>query len=282
MGKEGRIVVNAIVNTVFDGLWAPFQRIDPIYGLIAFSLLTGALMVGVFRTVSNQRGIRRAKCLVQGYLLELRLYGHDLRLTGSAIGHLLIGTLKYMGHSIRPFLVMAVPVLLILGQCAMRLDRRPLRPGETAILAVQLDAPPVSLSDMAAVRALHVPEGLVVETPSLRTPAQGRIEWRIRAEKPGRYVAMVQVLDDTLEKTIWVTDRIVHLAPKRVRKSFWGVLLNPGEPPFEADTSVRAIRVGYPARTMRVFGWRMHWLMLFFGLSMAFGFMFKQFFRVEL
>lgn len=276
------MVITAIVNAVFDGLWAPFQRMDPMYGLVMFSLITGTLMVVVFRVVSDQQGIRRAKNRVQGYLLELRLYGHDLRLTGSSMGHLLVGTLKYMSYSIKPFLVMAVPVMVILGQCALHLNRRPLRPGETTILSVHLDTSPVSPSDMAVVRALDVSEGLVVETPSLRIPTQGRIEWRIRAERPGRHTAAVRVPDQTIEKTIWVTDRIVRLAPTRVRKGFWGVLLNSGEPPFEGDIPVRAIQVGYPARTMRVFGWRVHWLVVFFGLAMGFGWVFKRLLRVEL
>ena len=91
---------------------------------------------------------------------------------------------------------------------------------------------------------------------------------------------VVQMLDGSLEKVIWVSDRTVRLPSKRMRKSFWSTLLHPGEPPF-AGTAVYAIEVEYPLRTIHVFGWRIHWLVIFFGLSMAFGFVFKRIFRVE-
>ena len=115
----------SIVNTVFDGFWAPFQGVDPIYGLIAFSLLTGILMGAVFRMVSNQEGIRRTKRLMQGHLLEMRLYGHDLRLTISAMGHLLplLGKLDFTWVNFGPTLTVSeirdnLPRAAISGQLA--------------------------------------------------------------------------------------------------------------------------------------------------------------------
>jgi hypothetical protein len=66
-----------------------------------------------------------------------------------------------------------------------------------------------------------------------------------------------------------------------VASSFWDILLNPGEMPIAKDSSVKQIKIDYPSRSIEIFGWNLHWLIVFFVLSIVFGFAFKGLFKVE-
>ena len=49
-----------------------------------------------------------------------------------------------------------------------------------------------------------------------------------------------------------------------------------------ARPPVRSVEVLYPSRTLTAFGVRVHWLVAYLVLSVAFGFAFKGVFKVEI
>jgi hypothetical protein len=59
------------------------------------------------------------------------------------------------------------------------------------------------------------------------------------------------------------------------------LLLYPGEEPLDSR-SVRAVEVRYQPLSLTVLGWDVHWLVLFFVLSVASSFAFKGVLGVEL
>ena len=59
-------------------------------------------------------------------------------------------------------------------------------------------------------------------------------------------------------------------------------VLNPGEAPLPSASVVRSVEVKYPPASMSLFGWHIHWLIVYFILSIAFGFAFKGVFKVEI
>ena len=64
--------------------------------------------------------------------------------------------------------------------------------------------------------------------------------------------------------------------------SFLDEIFNPGEKPLPKKLGIKSIEVAYPAQRMSLFGWRIHWLVAFFALSIIFGFAFKGVFKVEI
>ena len=278
-------IVNSIMTAIFDALLAPFARLSPWYGIAAVSLLTSVVMLLIFRCTSNQAAIRRAKDRIRAHLLELRLYRDDMRVLLRAQKDILLANLAYLGHSLRPLVVMIVPVVLILIQLNAHYGYQPLRPNESAIIAARF----AQASDLDMCRLeLIVPSGLRVETPPLRIPSQREVDWRISARRPGRYTVRIIVGEGSVEKEVVVGDAHTRVSPERVGSSLervgsslWAVMMNPGERPLPEGSAVRAVAVQYKPAALPFFRWNIHWLVAFFILSIAFGFALKGVFRVE-
>ena len=132
-------VVNTVLNGLFDLLMFPFRALDAWWGMVAISLLTGLLMLAVFRLTSNQAGIRAAKDRIKAHLLEMRLFKDNFRVSFGAQRQILAANWRYIGYSAKPLLVMIVPLVLILIQLNFWFGYEPLAVGQTAILKVRIN-----------------------------------------------------------------------------------------------------------------------------------------------
>ena len=273
-----------IVNLVFGGLVGavllPFRGLSPWFGMAAVSFLTALLMLGVYKLTSNQTAIRRAKDRIKAHLLELRLYKDDMRTTLRAQGGMLKANLAYMAANLRPLAVMIVPLVLILAQLGLWFDRAPLRPGRETLVKAGLEAGanPVTLG-----LELETPAWLEVTAPAVRIPDDREVVWRVKALAAGTGFVRLRAAGWSVEKSVIAggrpLDRVSALAS---RGSFDKRVLHPGEAPLPSGTPVRSVEVLYPSRTLTAFGVRVHWLVAYLVLSVAFGFAFKGVFKVEI
>lgn len=271
--------VNSVLNTLFDLLCAPLARLNPWWAMAFLSLLTGLLMLLVFRFTSNQQGIRRTKDRIKGHLLEFRLFKDSLGVTLQAFGNILVQNLRYLGHALKPLLVMIIPLLLILAQLNARFGYRPLRPGEQVLLKVKLirGTNPLSL-DMSIVPS----SGIAVETPPLRIEEESEIDWRLRAVEPGRHSMVLRWPGQSVVKTMDIgPPGLSPLAPRTTNREFFNQLFNPADRPLPKGVPLDSIELMYPGRSLRFLGMNIHWLLAFFVLSLIFGFSLKGLFKVE-
>jgi hypothetical protein len=67
-----------------------------------------------------------------------------------------------------------------------------------------------------------------------------------------------------------------------VQRNFIAEFFNPGEAPLAGNLPLKSVEVLYPSRNMNLFGWHLHWLIVYFALSIIFGFAFKGIFKVEI
>ena len=266
----------ALVNHAFDLLFRPFESLQPLWALLAFSILTAVLMVLAFRYSSNQKEIRRAKDRIQAYVLEVRLFQDQLGVVLSAYPRILRGTAVYLRHSLRPLAVMLLPLALLLVQMEVRLGRRPIRPGESALVAARF-----SQSEALEAATLSVPPGLTLTAPALRIPTEREIDWRIHSDQPGEYVVAVQVGDRTFPKQVVFSTRLVRTSALRPQQNWWDQLLNPGETPLPAEGVLEAIEVKYPPRAVSFGLFESHWLIPFFVISILAGYAMKGIFKTE-
>ncbi|MDA2931050.1 hypothetical protein MYX84_14075 [Acidobacteria bacterium AH-259-O06] len=270
-------LVNWFLTSLFGLLFWPFQGLDPVWALVVVSFLCGLLMVWVFGKVSNQEAIRRVKNKIRGNLLGVRLYQHDVRIVLRLQGRILRDTLTYMNYSIIPMLVLIVPLLLIIVQLNLHFSLRPLKPGESAVLKARLIHTVVLQENIS----LENPSGVKVETPGVRIDSEGEVAWRIRAQQPGRHLLTVRVGEQTVEKELYVGDRWGAVSALR-SNSLLDLLLYPGEARIDASEKVKSITVQYRPLPISIWGWNVHWLVLFFVLSILVAFIFKGAFGVEL
>jgi hypothetical protein len=272
--------VNSVLNKFFDLLCSPFARLNPWWAMAFLSLLTGLLMLLVFRFTSNQSGIRRTKDRIKGHLLEFRLFKDSLGVSLQAFGKILVHNLRYLGHALKPLLVMIIPLLLILAQLNARFGYRPLRPGEQALLKVKLSR---GMNPLGLDMSLVPSAGVAVETPALRIEEENEIDWRLRALEPGRQSLVLRWPGQSLVKIMDIgPPGLSPLAPRTTNRKFFNQLFYPADRPLPKGVPLSSIEIVYPGRSLRLLGMNIHWLLAFFVLSLVFGFSLKGLFKVEI
>lgn len=270
--------VNSIITPIFDLLLRPLSGVSPVWGLLIVSAVVGIIMVLIFKYTSNQDGIKGAKDKMGAYLMEIRLFKDDMRLMFAAQGRILRTNLTYMRYAVTPMLFMIVPVVLIIAQLAVRYADRPLRPGESALVKLKLaefsfdETTPISVDSG---------DGLRLETPILRIPSKGEIDFRIGALKDGDHELAIHIGDETLTHPVLVSDKVCRVYASRSKPDFWNMLLYPGQLPIPQESAVEEISVKLPPQTVSLFGWNINWLVLFFIASLISGYSLKGVFGVE-
>jgi hypothetical protein len=244
------------------------------------SLATAFLMLWIFKRTSNQEGIHKAKNAIKAHLLELRLFKDNLRISLRAQRRILRANLTYLACNTKPFLVMIVPILLVLAQLNLWFGASPLVPGDKTLVKVKLAK---TVDPQFLDLALEATPGLLVETPAVRIVDEHEIDWRIKALGTGPAALTFRVAGRTITKPValW-RQRLQKVSMLTVGHSIIRELLYPGENPLPGDTPVREIEVLYPAKSLNFFGISVHWLVVYFILSIIFGFAFKGVFKVEI
>jgi len=261
--------------------------------MIFISLLTGFLMLLVFRYTSNQEGIKRTKNKIKAHLLEMRLFPDNMRVSLKAQGNIFLANMKYISHSAKPLLFMIIPVILVLiqvnfwfGYSSLKPGENfwfgysSLKPGEPVVLEVKLE------NDYNLLEVdLHIApsSGILIETPPLRIEEENEINWRISPLKKGIYNLEIYIDGQKVSKQVSVAQTsLSKVSPKKLKGSFFDGLFFPLEAPIKKSSPVKSIEILYPDKGLPLFGINFHWLIAFFGLSIILGFAFKGVFGVEI
>ncbi len=268
---------NALTSAIFDALLAPFGHEPAWFDLLLWPALAGVLALLVYKRLSNQKGIQRAKNRIAGHLYEIRLFRHDPLAVLASTGKIFFRNGIYVGHNLIPLAVLLVPMLAILVQLEAHYAFAPVPVGSVELLALRLD-PQADVAPRAV--RLELPPGVALDAPPVRT-ADGEIFWRLRAETAGDHVLALHVGDETLTKG-WAVGGAARKVPvKRTRT--WDALLYPGEPPLPEGSAVETIALRYPERDLGLLpGGEAGILATFFGVSLLAGFALKGRFGVTL
>jgi len=273
-------ILNSIIGKIFEILFFPFQNMNPWAGLVFISFVTGIFMLIIFRFTSNQKGIKAVKNKIKAHLLELRLYKDNLRLTFLAQGNILRANLKYIGYSTKPMLVMIIPLVLIIIQLNFWFAYDSLLPGQKAILKVKFNN---TLNPIEMDIDIKASPGIALDSPPLRIEEENEINWRLSILEKGLHEIHVLVDSRNFSKNISVEQKALkRISPRKVRSNVLQQLIYPGEPPLPKESPIQYIEVLYSGKNMSFFGLSLHWLIIYFAISILFGFTLKRFFKVEI
>jgi hypothetical protein len=264
-------LLNALLRAAFDAALAPFRGLHPLVGLTLVALLTSIGMLLVFKRTSAQDRLADVKRRIHAGLFEIRLFNDDLRAIMRAQLDILRANLTYLKLSLLPMIWVIPPLTLVIAQLQFHYGYGGLDPGQQALLEVEL-APEAAPSGSRPRASLEVPEGLRVETPPLWIPSRSQLAWRLAAERAGDYAVTVRVGEAAETKSVRVAEGPVRRSPLRVGRNLLDQLLYPAEPPLPGDSAIRSISLSYPERDMDVFGWDVHWMIVFFVLTLVFAF----------
>jgi hypothetical protein len=265
-----------ILYSLFDAALAPFRSVAPYWPLTVLAVIVAAGTLLVVGKLSNQARITTTKNAIKAHLLELWLFRDDVRTVLLAQVHIIRLNVRYVGLTLKPMLVLLIPLTLIVAALEPWFGMRPLRPGEAAIVSLR-----AADANVAANASLVTGDGVVVETPPLRIASTNEIDWRVRVLKNGVHTVSVEVGGQTVDKQIVASDQMARVMPSRTT-SFWEAFLNPGEATLPDSAAIERIDVHYPAGSVNVFGWEMHWLVFFIAACFVFVLALRRPMRVEI
>jgi uncharacterized membrane protein (DUF106 family) len=272
-------ILNTILNPIFEFIFLPFENVNPFWAMLTISSVTGVFMLIIFKATSDQKGIKKAKNLVKGHFLAIRLYRDDFSVMIDTMKNIIKSNLLYMKKSLRPMLFLLIPVGLVLFQIGTRYEFRPLRVGESTIVTLKM-METSAFDDLAGVE-LALPQGIAFEMPPVRIPQNGEVSWRIRVEKPGVHELIFRCNGQTLTKQLHAVDALVPVAAEIASDDIVVTLMNPGEESLGSAGFASFVGVEYPRRPFQVAGFEMHWLIAFFVISLVAAFSLKGLLGVE-
>jgi hypothetical protein len=280
-GGELDSTVFTLQSTIIRGLdwfFGPLKRFDPFWALLAVSLLTTFVFLEVFRRTTDSTKLQEAKNHMQARLLEVRLFKDSPSIVLAALVGMLGCNLRYLKHSLKPTLLMLLPLVVLMIHLDTWFGRAPVRPGQAALVRIKiLGSAQQAFDDVS----LEAAAGLAIETPSLRVPQDKEISWVVRAGQAGQYLLKVRGAGSAAQKTIVVADGgWERIAPRLVTAGFWHQWTHPGEASLPKGGLIESVEVNYPDRSLVLFGWQTHWLILFFVLTCALGFVGSKLLRV--
>ena len=272
--------VNRALGALVDAVqrllaWAP-----PLVGIALWSLLVAVAMLVVYKRTSNQARLAEVKRQIHACLFEMRLFSDDLSAVLRAQAEVLGHNLVYLRLSLVPMAWLLVPLVLLVAQLQFRYGYTGLAPGQSTVVAAVLAADRVPPGGVRPKVTLDAPDGVRVESPAVWAPALGEVSWRVVGERPGRYALRLRLGDETVTKSLVVADGPLRRSPRRPPPRLLDELLWPAEAPLAATAPFTAVRVVYPEAGFGPFGWRLHWLVWFFALSVIFALILRRPFGV--
>ena len=268
--------LNSLLAGVIDVALAPLALLPPLAGLALVSLATAVALLLVFRKTSNQAQLAAVKRAIHAGFFELRLFGDDVPAILRTELEMLRHSLTYLRLSFVPVLWLIIPLTILIVHLDFYFGYTGLVPGTRALLTATLDhgghadapsdrgsngGPPVDSV------TIEVPSSIRVDTPAVWFPGARQMVWRLTPSATGNYVVRVRLGGEAFEKTLKVSDGVGRRSPVRVRGRALEQLLNPSEAPLPVDSQVNSMAVTYPRREIRVLGWDVNWLVLYFVLS---------------
>jgi len=269
--------LNTIANISAAALLAPLAFLPGWLSATIVAAITGVLMLLIYKYTSNQSAIQRVRSDIKANLLALSLFKENVGVSLRSQGRLLFGVVRLLAHSLRPMLVMIIPVSLLLAQLALWYQARPLHVGEDAIITVHLkhdERDSLSKVQLASATGFDATIGPV------RVPAKQMICWTIQATSAGSHRMSFTIDGKTFDKELVVGDGFMPTSLERPNWDWYAALWNPRERPFAVTSPVQSIEVLYPARLSWVTG-SQTWIWYWFAVSLAVAFLARPLFKVN-
>ncbi len=250
---------------------------NPVWLVLAISIVVGFAMVVVFRYASDQKAIARAKDRLKAHLLAVRLFQDQLPVVLRAYGRILRGTGSYLRLAFTPLLLAILPITFLIVQLDRYFGSTPFQAGQTFLVEARVEN-----DAMLDQLQMQLPDGLMSSAPAVHVPREKTVVWRVVAQRDGRFEIAVQAGGDSASKNVVVRSGLARLSSIRLRGNFWERILESAEPAIPDANVIDSIEVNYPARSIP-FAWiEWNWIVLFFVVSLIAGFIFKSVFGIQI
>lgn len=264
------------IDFLFDSMFRLLRGLPPLLILAILAVASAVFTLIVFRWTSNQKAIRKAKDHIGAHVLEIRLFPDQLGVVARAYFALLGSLLTYLRHSLRPVLVLFVPLLILFVQLEAYFEHTPIPGGRDFLVRASL----AEGRDLNGVE-LALPPGIQLTAPAVHIAPDREVDWRLRAEKTGNFDIRIGCDGAEYTKRIVVGSRLERINSERRRGGMWEWLISQGEPPLPESGPLEKIEVQYPARSIAVWRWGFNWILPFLVLMLIAALALKDVLRTE-
>jgi hypothetical protein len=233
----------------------------------------------LFKLTTPQARLVRVRDRLLGHIYEMGMYQDRLRVLGRIQRDLALANLRYLSLTLPALLALLIPMVLTLAQLEGRFARRPLQPGQSAVLSVTLA--PQQAGRLNEV-ALDLPAGLALAAGPVRDPGRGAVAWRLKVVRAGVHTWQVRVGDEPAVVQDLAAAGGLPLLAHRAERGWLASVLYPGARPLAGAGPVQSWRLELPERDTYYLGVRLSWLAAFTVLSLLGGLALKDVLRVSL
>ena len=269
--------LNSYVNIVSIPLLKWIGLVPGWLSNTIISAIVGVLLLVIFKYVSNQKEIGKVKDSIKANMLALKLFKESIVVTFKIEAQLFKSAALLLLYSVKPVLVMILPVLLILAQLSMWYQQRPLHIEEEALVTVQLNndvSTALSSATLKPATYIEITMGPVIIS------SKNQVFWKIKALEEGSHKVIFDVESNPFEKELAVGNGFMRISPVRPGYRLLDIIQYPAEPPFPPDSIVESISIDYPDRNEHLSGTD-SWVIYFFAASIVFALLFKPVFKVK-
>ena len=249
------------------------------------SLLSAVIALLIFKKTSNQKKIKYHKNKIFGYVLQIPLYKDRFGVLFSSIGQILKHNALYVLHTLASLIFMIIPLIFIMVQINNRCGYAPLAQGQGFLIRVTLN----DTVDQATLESVSCEpsQGIVLETPALRLEDEKQVFWRAKVlDASSENTSSIQIHFEgnspIVEKDIATAYNRQRFSPEKKKHSVWNGIFYNAEGYLPAETPVIDISTEYARASYPFLFWQVDAIVLFFILTLVFGFALKGVFRVNI
>jgi uncharacterized membrane protein (DUF106 family) len=270
--------INSIINAVSTPLFGWIGIVPGWMSNTIISAIVGVFFLLVFKYTSNQKAIGKVKDVIKANMLALWLFRESIIVTFKTEAKLFKSSIVLLLYSIKPVLIMFFPFILILAQLSIWYQKRPLNPGEEALVTVQFNNNIIAEPLKATLQPTNSIETVL---GPVTISSKNQVLWKIRALEEGYHTIAFDVESKALTKELAVGNGFMRTSPIRPGYHPLDIIQYPAESPFPPESVVESVSIEYPDRNDSFAGtdW---WVIYFIVCSIVFAYLFKPILKVKL
>lgn len=266
------------MNSFLDMILSPAYSLPLWISLTGYSILTGIIVLLVFKYTSKQQRIHQVKGQIKANILALKLFRDQPWVALRSQSQIMYGGIKLFRYSFPPLLIMALPATFFLAHLQRWYGWQPLEPGQNILLTIYTsnDTDPHLINSAR----LNTNRNLRVSAGPVRIPDKRCVIWKISANQPGLYHIGINVNGDIIDKEFLVGEQRAPVSPVRPPRHWWPMLMFPGEKVLLPNDSIQKICLNYRERSVMFIGGN-GWLIYLTIVSMISALICKPIFRIR-
>ena len=244
-----------------------------VWGFVLVSALLGVLLVFVWGLVSNQDGIRLVKRRIYSSLLESILFRHDLRLTLRAQARMLGLGLRYLAYAVPPLVILSVPCILVLAQLYRFYGLEAVVANRAVLIELKVGE---ELSEKKIELQTLNPAAKIIGP--LREKNNSVLWWKLTPTNDQPISLVVNSEGEDLLTHQLKTAGIATSVSGKYVQSGPELLMFPTP---KLDRRIQEFSVQYSDARLPFLGLKVHWVLLFFVISLVAGLIGARIFKVS-